>query len=295
VVRNLEIVGEAAKRLSESVRALAPEVPWKAIAGMRDKLVHDYFGLNLEIFWQTVEREARASAAASRNCSASRDEQRAATASSEDELLPISALQHLLFCERQCALIHLEGLWADNDLTVEGQHLHSRVHQDETERRGELRVLRGLRIQSLMLGLVGRCDVVEFHQDGSVFPVEYKRGRPKRGEEDRVQLCAQALCLEEMYAKPAPSGAIFYGRTRRRLEVECDERLRTSTVEAVRRLRELVGAGVTPRAVVKPKCRRCSLLHLCLPEAMSEGRVASRYAARALTRSIAEELPEVDA
>lgn len=133
---------------------------------------------------------------------------------SEDTLLPISALQHLLFCERQCALIHIEGLWAENRLTVEGQHLHRKAHEGPDETRGDLRVVRGLALRSLRLGLIGKADVVEFQSDERSdgprrpFPVEYKRGKPKSHEADRVQLCAQALCLEEMLAVAVPEGAI---------------------------------------------------------------------------------------
>ena len=121
----------------------------------------------------------------------------------EDALLPLSALRHLLFCERQCALIHVEGLWAENRLTVEGRHLHERADSGRSESRPGVRIARTLPIRSLRLGLIGRADVVEFHDAGPgapprVVPVEYKRGRPKLDESDRVQLCAQALCLEEM-------------------------------------------------------------------------------------------------
>ena len=120
---------------------------------------------------------------------------------SEDELLPLSALQHLLFCERQCALIHIEQAWAENRLTVEGKNLHAKVHEADDESRGDLRIVRGLRLRSLRLGLVGQADVVEFHKQGDAwlpFPVEYKRGKPKPEPCDEVQLCAQAICLEEM-------------------------------------------------------------------------------------------------
>jgi CRISPR-associated exonuclease Cas4 len=135
----------------------------------------------------------------------------------EDDLLPISALQHLLFCERQCALIHVEQVWAENRLTVEGRHLHERVDGGEHETRGGLRTARALPIRSLRLGLAGRADVVEFHaSEGAagpprVVPVEYKRGRPKSHRADEVQLCAQALCLEEMLGVHVAAGALFYG------------------------------------------------------------------------------------
>ena len=135
----------------------------------------------------------------------------------EDDLLPISALQHLLFCERQCALIHVEGLWADNVLTVEGTHMHRRSDEGADEKRDGVRIVRALPLRSLRLGLAGRADVVEFHrgEPGAAwapFPVEYKRGRAKRERCDQVQLCAQALCLEEMLGVEIPAGALFYGQ-----------------------------------------------------------------------------------
>jgi CRISPR-associated exonuclease Cas4 len=160
----------------------------------------------------------------------------------EDDLLPISALQHLLFCERRAALIYVESLWNENRFTVEGHHLHDRAHDSETEVRGNVRIARGLMLRSLRLGLSGKADVVEFHlvsDDNSngtklegiqglwtPFPVEYKRGRLRHEREFEVQLCAQALCLEEMLNVPIPSGALYYGKTARRLEVAFDESLR---------------------------------------------------------------------
>ena len=137
----------------------------------------------------------------------------------EDDLLPISGLQHLLFCERQCALIHLEQVWAENRLTVEGKNMHDRVHEREAESRPGIRIVRALRLRSLRLGLTGMADVVEFHLDSGVrsqglpFPVEYKRGKPKADYSDSVQLCAQAICLEEMLSCTIPAGALFYGTT----------------------------------------------------------------------------------
>ena len=136
----------------------------------------------------------------------------------ESELIPISALQHFVVCPRQCALIHLESVWIENERTAEG---HERVDRGGTEARGPVRRVYGVPLRSLRLGLAGKADVVEFHasQGGGPeqpFPIEHKRGRPKIGDEDRVQLCAQALCLEEMLGVLVPNGALFYGRTRRR-------------------------------------------------------------------------------
>lgn len=196
----------------------------------------------------------------------------------EDDLLPLSALQHLIFCERQCALIHLERQWADNRLTVEGSHMHERVHESgpRRESRGDLRIERGLHIRSLTLGIAGIADVVEFHRakpspagssSGWVpYPVEYKRGKPKPDRSDEVQLCAQALCLEEMMSLPVPAGALYYGRDRRREAVAFDTSLRDETVRAARRLHELVESGKSPPAILEPKCKQCSLIEICMPE-----------------------------
>lgn len=203
----------------------------------------------------------------------------------ESDLLPISALQHLLFCERQCALIHIERVWADNRLTVEGQQMHETVHDGPDESHHGVRIARGLPLRSLRLGLVGVADVVEFHQDADPLPVEYKRGRPKRGDEDRVQLCAQALCLEEMLAVPVPAGALFYGRTRRRFDVPFDDRLRARTERAAADVRVLIRGGVTPPATRQPKCRHCSLRHLCLPAVAGRSRSVNAYLHRAVHRS----------
>lgn len=203
----------------------------------------------------------------------------------EDDLLPISALQHLLFCERQCALIHVERLWAENQLTVEGRHLHEKADSGKRERRGGTKTARGLLLRSLKLGLFGKADVVEFH-GGVPFPVEYKRGRPKKDGSDIVQLCAQALCLEEGLGVAVPAGAMFYGVTRRRVEVAFDEPLRNLTLRTIDRLHAMIDSGKTPPAVKEKKCSRCSLIHLCLPEARLGGAAASRYLDRALKQAV---------
>jgi CRISPR-associated exonuclease Cas4 len=216
----------------------------------------------------------------------------------ESDLLPISALQHLLFCERQCALIHLERLWAENRLTLEGRHLHERAHGGRGERRGELRVARGMAVRSLRLGLFGQADVVEMRpgEDGRIvpFPVEYKRGRPKKGPEDRVQLCAQALCLEEMLGVEVPAGALFYGKNRRRDEVALDAALRARTLAAIERLHELIDSGRTPPARREKKCDGCSLLQLCLPDVLEGSEAASRYLRRTVGLAMAGSGPLSD-
>lgn len=241
--------------------------------------------------------------------------------------IPISALQHYIFCPRQCALIHLEGLWAENRLTVEGRTLHRKAHGERVGPRGggraesraakpappgrRVRTVRGLLLCSEALGLVGQADVVEFHPAGDAhsiaparqgeesstghgsessqrrsaapdvpFPIEYKRGKPKRHDADLVQLCAQALCLEEMLRLSAGSidaGAIYYGATKHRMEVEFSAILRDRTLAIVAACRAMMEAGVTPRAKRERKCSRCSLVDLCLPEATGLCNRASRY------------------
>ena len=301
----------------------------------------------------------------------------------EADLLPISALQHLAFCERQWALIHLEGQWAENPLTVEGRHLHDRTHQSESESRGDLRIARGLRLRSLRLGLSGIADVVEFHRvdsngvhchsdpavageesrsgpqtrprflatarqkschsresgnpvrsgdvdprfrggdEGSGFismdgpqahdnlgttqagvgqgtgllggvslpgvrglwqpaPVEYKRGRPKLGPYDEIQLCAQALCLEEMLGVAIPSGALYYGQPHQRQEVALTAELREQTEKLAARLHELTRIGRTPLATYEKKCDSCSLLTLCMPKTAGGRKSVDRYLAGVL-------------
>lgn len=205
----------------------------------------------------------------------------------EEELLPLSALQHLLFCERQCALIHIEQLWTENLFTAEGRIMHERVHEADRASRGELRVEYGMPIRSLKLGLIGKADVVEFHRkkEGSVskwqpFPVEYKRGKPKRDNCDRVQLCAQALCLEEMRGATISEGALFYGKTRRRENVTLDHELRAETEKTAKRLHDLISLKRTPKPIWCPKCRSCSLLNLCMPKTLVKARSVNDYLLR---------------
>lgn len=220
-----------------------------------------------------------------------------------DEPVPLSALQHFVFCERQCALIHIEGLWVENPLTAEGRALHETSDSGTVEVRGDLRVTRSLHLRCYRLGLVGRADVVELHRveagGGRVpglaglwrpFPVEYKRGRPKSHDADRVQLCAQAFCLEEMLEVEIPAGALFYGKTRRRQDVAFDAALRRQTEAAAARLHAMLAAGVTPAATLEPKCRRCSLRPQCRPDAV--GRSVEEYLARVLAQASDSSLPD---
>ncbi len=188
----------------------------------------------------------------------------------DDDLLPISALQHLVFCARQCALIHIEQVWADNTLTAEGQVLHARTDEPGEEKRGDRRTSRAVPLVCRRLGLVGQADTVEWHRTGRsgwrAVPVEYKRGRSKPHDADRIQLCAQALCLEEMLDATVPDGALFYGTPRRREAVTFDADLRRRTAAAVDQLRALLAAGATPPARYDARCRQCSLIELCRPK-----------------------------
>lgn len=188
----------------------------------------------------------------------------------EDDLIQLSALQHFMFCERQCALIHIEQLWSENLLTAEGRIMHDKVDTADSEVRGNVRIDYGSLLRSLRIGLIGKADVVEFHKtdNGSwqPFPVEYKHGKPKIDDCDKVQLCAQAICLEEMLGGNIPAGAIFYGKTRRRFDVAFDKILRTETEDAAKKAHKLIESGITPKAEYSKKCKQCSLLNLCMPK-----------------------------
>ncbi|MCL7489407.1 MAG: CRISPR-associated protein Cas4 [Desulfobulbaceae bacterium] len=207
----------------------------------------------------------------------------------EEDLLPLSALQHLLFCERQCALIHIEQVWTENLFTAQGRVMHERVDQGGRESRKNIRLEFGVPLRSLRLGLSGKADMVEFHkqEDGSwlPYPVEYKRGKPKKDDWDRVQLCAQALCLEEMLGCTIASGALFYGRNRRRQAVNFDDRLRRETEKTAERLHELVRSGRTPPARYEKKCDSCSLKNLCMPKTAGAGKNVGKYLSRMLAET----------
>lgn len=205
----------------------------------------------------------------------------------EDNLLPLSALQHLLFCERQCALIHIEQVWVENLYTAQGRIMHERVDQTGRESRRDVRLEYGVPLRSLELGLIGKADMIEFHRlaDGEwrPFPVEYKRGKAKKENWDKVQLCAQAVCLEEMLHVAVPEGALFYGKNRRRQTVAFDDELRGCTTETARRLHELIESGTTPRAVYEKKCDTCSLFEMCLPRVTTGKKSVARYLRNLLT------------
>lgn len=187
----------------------------------------------------------------------------------EDGLLPISALQHYLFCPRQCALIHVEQIWADDAATADGRVVHERVDAGQADRRAGVRSVRGLVLRSLTHGLAGKADVVELAGD-IPYPVEYKRGRPKVHRADEIQLCAQALCLEEMFGVAVPEGALFYAATKKRAKVAIDAQLRALTLATARHAAAMLAAGTTPPPVAKPACRRCSLHNACQPDRLQK-------------------------
>lgn len=216
----------------------------------------------------------------------------------QEDYLQLSGLQHFAFCRRQWALIHIENQWAENLRTVEGNLLHTRAH-DETQRelRGDVLTLRGLTVFSPTLGLSGKCDVVEFHTDPSgvplrgeeglwrPYPVEYKRGAPKAGEEDALQLCAQAMCLEEMFCCSIPEGSLYYGETRRRTRVTLDDALRQQVRDLSEEMHQLYRRGHTPRVQPTKACNACSLKELCLPALLRKKPVAN-YLAQAMEGSL---------
>lgn len=205
----------------------------------------------------------------------------------EEDYLPLSGLQHFAFCRRQWALIHIETQWAENLRTVEGDLFHRRAHDEkQRELRDAVLILRGLPIFSPSLGLSGKCDVVEFHADPTgvplrgepglwrPYPVEYKKGAPKLGVEDSLQLCAQAMCLEEMLSCSIPEGALFYGETRRRTRVEFDTALRQRVRELSSEMHDLYRRGYTPKAKPTKACNACSLKEQCLPALLRRRNVA---------------------
>ena len=185
----------------------------------------------------------------------------------EDELTPISALLHMLYCPRRCALIHIERQWSENRFTAEGRILHERTDAGGRERRSGVTIERSVPLRSLRLGVSGIADVVEVREDDRPFPIEYKRGRPEGHRADEVQLCAQAMCLEEMLDRPVPEGALFYGRSRRRKAVVFDTALRGLTERVAADTRSLLAAGNTPPPEFEArKCNACSLKEVCQPQ-----------------------------
>lgn len=193
-------------------------------------------------------------------------------------MLPLSALQHMLFCERQTALIHLEQLWAENRFTAEGRVVHAKADSAVHESRPGLRIARSLPVSSVALGISGVCDIVEFHKDGTVIPIEYKRGKPKAHRADEVQVCAQALCLEEMLEVEIPQAFLFYGKRKRRTPVPLDDDLRSLTRDTADQLHALIASESTPPAKYEArKCDACSLIDHCQPQAFRLQRGAAHW------------------
>lgn len=206
----------------------------------------------------------------------------------QDELLMISGLQHYIFCPRQWALIHIEQSWQENFQTVDGALMHKKAHDSQlTESRGDLLITRGMHVFSATLGLSGQCDVLEFRRcaEGVTlhgrqglwrpFPVEYKRGKAKASDCDRIQLCAQAMCLEEMLCCSISSGALYYGETHSRQTVDFTDDLRELVQETAKEMHTLFRCGYTPKAKPKKACNACSLKEQCLPKLAKTQRVST--------------------
>ncbi|NDP59248.1 MAG: CRISPR-associated protein Cas4 [Oxalobacteraceae bacterium] len=184
--------------------------------------------------------------------------------------IPISALQHYAYCPRQCALIHVEQAFAENVFTLRGQAVHRQVDLPGVDSKAGVRIERALPVWSERLGLIGKCDVVEFTAGHIPYPVEYKHGTKRDKLHDNVQLAAQAMCLEEMFKLPVPAGAIFHASSKRRREVVIDAELRTMTETIIASVRTLLESGTLPPPNFDERCRHCSLIDLCQPQMLSE-------------------------
>lgn len=188
-----------------------------------------------------------------------------------DEYVMLSALQHFAYCPRQCALIHIEQAWAENIYTLRGLRVHEKAHQPDAEIiEAEIRVERSLYLCSEEYGIRGIADVVEFDRDNNAYPVEYKSGSKKSRQADSVQLCAQALCLEEMLDRPVTMGAIFYHKSRRRQEIEFSDKLRSLTIKTIEQTRSLLNQAKLPPPVKDKRCEDCSLIQACMPDTIND-------------------------
>jgi len=201
---------------------------------------------------------------------------------SEEDFLQLSALQHFVFCKRQCALIHIEQAWTENVLTAEGRMMHENVHEEHSKNIAGIRIVQGMPLHSFKLGLSGKADTVEFHKIKDrgkyiPFPVEYKHGKPKLDDSDKIQLCAQVLCLEEMMSVKIPKGVLFYGRTRHRFNVTFDDALRQKTKETAVKLHTFIEKGKTPLPTYSPKCKSCSFIDECLPKMIGRKISVKKY------------------
>lgn len=210
------------------------------------------------------------------------DEQPPVLPFAEESYLSIHLLNDLLFCERRAALHAIEGIWLDNQFTIEGSYAHRNVDIEANLKRGDKRNVTGMYLVSHRLGLIGKADLIEFRQSvdqvqAIPYPVDFKRGKKRRWDNNEVQLCAQAISLEEMLNVSIPRGAIFHIKSGRREEVEFDQSLRTKTESATFRLRQLVESRLTPSAKYHPKCKGCSLVQWCLPKSLRPRATAQRY------------------
>lgn len=205
---------------------------------------------------------------------------------SQDDYLMISGIQHFKFCRRQWALIHVEQQWAENEHTVVGELMHKKTHDPYLiEKRNDVFIVRALPVSSRSIGISGECDIVEFHKcdEGiklighrglySVYPVEYKKGKPKESDEDKLQLAAQAMCLEEMFLTQIPEGALYYGETRRREVVEFTEEIRNQVKSIFEEMHGYYERKYTPKVKTTKACSGCSLKDICLPKLMKTGSV----------------------
>ena len=190
------------------------------------------------------------------------------------DLIMISALEHWSYCPRQCALIHVEQTFDENLYTLRGRAVHKRVDEPETEEQAGVRIERALPLWSKALGLVGKADVVEFYGE-TPYPVEYKHGPHREQEHDDLQLCAQALCLEEMTGKAVPHGAIYHHSSRKRREVTCTAELRGQVVQTIQAIRQMLASKQLPPPVNDRRCTKCSLHEACMPSVIDEGRRAA--------------------
>lgn len=210
------------------------------------------------------------------------------TVYNEEDYLLLSGIQHFIFCKRQWALIHIEQQWEENVRTVEGQHLHKRADQPMIrEKRGDKLVVRALPIHSKSLGITGVCDVVEFIKSPTgislvneeelylPFPVEYKRGKPKKDESDILQLVAQAICLEEMFVCEINTGYIFYNEIKHRVKITITDYYRSQVKKNFAEMHQYFRKNHTPKVKTGPFCKNCSLVHICLPEMMNKRSVSS--------------------
>jgi CRISPR-associated exonuclease Cas4 len=210
----------------------------------------------------------------------------------EDDYLPLSYLNDMLFCERRASLHLNEQIWKDNQYTTEGLLAHKRVDIPKNLRRGDRRNVTGMWLVSHRLGLIGKADLVELLDndtgDPIPYPVDFKRGKKRRWDNNEAQLCAQAMCLEEMLGVIVPRGAIFHIRSQHREEVEFDQALREKTERAAMRLRQLVESQETPLATFKPKCKGCSLLEWCMPKSLRPRATAAKYLQSLIDDTFAE-------